>query len=479
MLKYVVTGGTLSSFRDDEGKLVPSKEGALKQLESMGIGRDDIKTPLIIDSIDYDISKHSKILLDTAKQVLDDGDTPIFCGGTDTKIWYSTLLTKQLQQQGYLKEGSGQKIIFTSSMFSLEAEPEHVRKILESANAVAEEESLAGGFALSAERKDADTIDVHDVSASFDKISANMANAFRSEAVVGHVRNATHLNLTLEENRPSVKPLAPKDAGGSLSRIAPPLLMGHDSRAVIAYLNTVGTAKPRYDGVVIEGLPGYTKNGMGRLYDNDTKPLIDTVKWLKEQNIQVVFNNKLDFNAQTLRLEPVIPEEKWEKSQSALVRDLKGAGAEFTTGLTKDAYLNLMLSGAHANSEQLAAPEAGPNVKQKVIGLRYVPDQEIMHQAVNDLEGVVKNIVFSALPNNILPEHMNEVASKHKKTKFYSAFAHNGKNYVSGSGEAFREVPKANKSYAAAASTDIITDLNVAGGDAVKHIYCGHHAGRQ
>src|SRR5690348_3223723 len=100
----IFTGGTLCSTTEGDSGLARPEPKILKDLaEKVGFDVSLAVTPYHIDSIDFNIGlnyPNVKVkypdyarLYDATKKVLDAGDVPIVCGGTDTKAWYSALLT--------------------------------------------------------------------------------------------------------------------------------------------------------------------------------------------------------------------------------------------------------------------------------------------------------------------------------------------------------------------------------------------------
>jgi L-asparaginase/Glu-tRNA(Gln) amidotransferase subunit D len=112
----ILTGGTICMSRNPDTKLLGPDGESLDAFIRKSFDHPKITKAYNIDSIDFDIAEHYPKLLQAAKAALTAGDVPIVCGGTDSMAWYSTLLTKDLQREGFLTPGSKQKILFLSSI---------------------------------------------------------------------------------------------------------------------------------------------------------------------------------------------------------------------------------------------------------------------------------------------------------------------------------------------------------------------------
>lgn len=430
--QLILTGGTLSASRNADGLLVPSADSLNAALERAGFDPKTAARPYVIDSIDFDIGEHYPKLFAAALAALEDGKTPVVCGGTDTLAWYSTLLTKDLQRHGKLQPDSNEKVIFLSSVKSFEDAPSLIEKILK-AGELLSRQNLSGGFAVGAENKTGDRMVVHDVLKHFDKVSSSSSfvNALRSDVPAGYIAGGS---FTLNEayTPPPALPVASKCG---LARIAPPLLINHDSEMLLAYLKKIGQVKPPFDGVVVEGLP----DKYPLLHSGDQHRLVETVKWLKGSGTRVVFCNPQRFNDETLSMQPVINAQNWNHPITGLAKALADAGAEFRTGLPKDMYLDMMLTTIPENHVSLPVP--GNTIRnQKTLGIRYVPDIAAMNAGIDTLAPQIKNLVFSALPHNVMPDSMYPVLMKHRPaTKYQATFEYNGSEYVGSDGEIFVE----------------------------------------
>jgi len=460
----IFTGGTLSAVKNDAGYLVPSHKVESLATEA-GFDLTAALRPYTIDSIDFDIAEHYQKLRDTVLQTLNAGDVPVICGGTDTKIWYSTLLTKDLMRQGRLAPQSGEKVLFISSMKSLEDAPgsEHVKKILEAGKYLSEQ-PLSGGFALATEDETASGFVVHDVCNHFDKISSSLPNAFRTEVPIGYILGKhLHLNEAYHTPKTPSQSLSPARA-----RIAPPLLRGHDSEAILAFMKAVDTAPTPFDGIIIEGLPS-----LHLLHKNDRTRLIDFVSHFKKRNIRVVFCNSLRFDNETLH--PVVGDKDWEHPINGLAKQLADAGAEFVTALPKDAWLDMVLDTPILDHPMRPAPQI-PSHMSAVLGIRYVPDVSIMKESIHALAPITKRLLFSALPHNVMPDALDSALEAHPKTHYFVTFEHNGTQYVTADGSTITEGTEPNP-YQAGQGTRAILKTVHNGRDTVRIIaHRTHHS---
>jgi hypothetical protein len=408
----IFTGGTLTSVRDPKtGHVKPDDTQKLRALaQKSGFDLSLSQTPYIIDSIDFNIGieyPEAKVkypdydrLLAATEEVLKHGDTPIICGGSDTEIWYSTLLTKDLMRRGYLQPDSGQKIIFLSSMRTFEKAPELVEKILK-AGKLLSAQNVSGGLALSPENEEGTTFSVHDVCNHFDKISPTRIDAFRSAQPVGMIENGK-----FSENPQYHTPRSfPKSDLRTLARIAPPLIAEQSSKAVLAYMKTIGEAEPPFDGVVIEGIPSNAKDGA---------LLVQMVDWLDQQGVHVMFCNPVRFNGKEMA--PVDKDPRWD--EKGLTNDLKRAGAQFITAVSKDAYLDMLLTTPRRESNRIAPlhltdEKTGLELtipKQAKMEIRYVPDAATMRHTIGKVAEVANKMVLRALTNAVVPDSLLDTA---------------------------------------------------------------------
>ena len=463
--QLIVTGGTLASSKNADGLLAPSSTALNKLFQNAGFNTSTSVMPYhhdgdpyVIDSIDFDKSVHYPQLRDTVVKSLEQGNTPVICGGTDTLIWYSTLLTMDLKRMGFLKPDSGEKVLFLSSMISLE-QPDHVQKILKAGKKLAGE-NISGGFALCAEDESADNFAVHDVLNQFDKVSSSIVNAFRSKVPIGYMLNGTFTKTSTYVPPPEPKP-EEITKEPHYARIAPPLLYGSNSEMILRYMKTIGEAKPPFDGIIIEGFPS-KRGGMrtGRLSDNDIPNLQRSVKWLTRHGVRVVFCDHIRFDEGEQNMHGILPApmrdaKTGEEIKGLIQRNLEEAGAEFVTAMSKETYLNMTLNTPKRDvaAAKIAQDRAGTGLeddkfssetmpstgrekgKLKALGVRYVPDSEIMAQSIDVLAPQVKELGFSALPHNVLPNVLAQPLIRNSKTKFGVTFEYAGNTYLTQAGE--------------------------------------------
>lgn len=427
-IQLILTGGTLSMHKimHEDGRvyLVPSGE-SLDHL-AQKIGFETSVKPYIIDSINFDRGEHYPKLRGAVLEALEAGKTPVICGGTDSLVWYSSLLTQDMIRHGYLQPDSNQKIIFLSSMKSIEEAPQLVEGILRAGKLLAEQ-PITGGFALSAEDMEGERFAVHNVLKHFDKISANLLTALRSEEPVGHITGNTFQPCEAYKQPATPSPTPERH----YARIAPPLLRGHDSEMVLAYMRDIGMAKTPFDGMLIEGPPPPD--------DNQTQ-LVKTVQWLTKQGTRVVFCNPIRYDNKTRTMHPVIPAETWNNGDNSFYQELKGAGAEFVTGIPKDVYVSMVLNSPsdEANKHTRISPP-GPFSKknQTVLGIRYVPDLIIMEDTIGALAPKTNNIILSALPGKALPDAMGPILTRNNShhTQYHVAFEYDNNRYIDFNGK--------------------------------------------
>ena len=462
--QLLFAGGTICCAKNDKGKLQPDAARLLDYINKADFDVESIVYPFgkegdphhIIDSINFDIGEHYVKLRDAALESLKQGKTPVICGGTDTLIWYSTLLTKDLKRMGWLAPHSGEKLVFLSSMKSVQEDGAHVQAILHAGKVLADQ-NLSGGFALCTENEDASKLTVHDVLNHFDKISAVAINPFRSEVPVGYIEGRV-----FEPTKGAYKPPPePELVNGRHSpvvqphaRIAPPLLLGSDGEMLLRYLKTVASANPPFDGVLIEGFPKQDRSPTNGVLNKSDRPgLIKIVKQLRAQGVRVVFCNPIryayDSHNDSGRMEPVIQQSgQWPPkagSMSSWVGGLIEEGVEFVTTMPKEAYLDMTL---HQPTHITAKPQRitglqprHPDRKLKTLALRYVPDVDIVkhaiHSLIPELDEKTGMLGFSALPHNVLPDALADTlkeydCGKDKRKRFGVTFEYAGNRYKKG-----------------------------------------------
>jgi hypothetical protein len=416
--RLILTGGTLGMRETKAGTLVPAPE--LLDKPAAEAGFKNIKKFIPIDSIDFNVSKHYSEWRQEVQDALEHGETPVICGGTDTIVWYSTLLTKDMMRRGYLQPGSHQKIVFLSSMTTYEANPELVVKVLRAGKLLAEQPDLTGGFAVAAETKDGQIFAVHDVLNHFDKIGHEIFKSLRSAGNAGMIVGNTFAKTAY------AKPPTPKPTDKHrIGHIAPPLLRKQkDSNAVLAYMNMIANAEQQFDGILIEGLPAAEK-GKTRLLPQ----LISVIERLRTQGIHVTFCNPVRYDPTTETMLPIINPAEWANDPAR--KPLETAGAMFATGLPKDVYIDMALNQPDFEQQRYKPPTHVKTAPQEILGIRYVPDAVIMNKSLEAIAPQTANLVFSALPNNEMPAMVAEAGlEKFKKDrKYFSTFEYNSLSY--------------------------------------------------
>lgn len=438
-LHLILTGGTLSAVRNAEGLLVPSTDTV--QALAASLGYHDIVKPYTIDSIDFDVCVHYPILRDGIIAALEKNLTPIICGGTDTLSWYSTLLAQDLLRRGYLLPGSGQKIIFLSAMRTLQDAPELVANILRAGLIVAADTRFEGGFALSAKSLTDPTLDIHDVTNQLDKISAELLNAFRSHAPVAYVKYGDII-WNRNYQRP---PIGMARDAEHYARIAPSLLRGQNLQALLTYLECIRLNANSFDGALIEGLPLNLDKAAIKQLSEATAPLTNIGKY-------ITFCNPVRYSNELECMLPVTDETEWNNKTHSLAKILDSRYVQFVTDLPKDAYIRMMLDTPTTTQSAPSHDATYKGVRQKFMGIRYIPHHEIMTALLADAAHAAENILFSSLPGGVMPSAILPVLEQHAaNTRFWSMFDYEGNRYVDFDGRTFVESQK--NTYAAGQDT--------------------------
>ena len=443
--RFILTGGTICSTQNAKTGLLEPDNANLRGCIVRNFGNPTIVTPYDIDSINFDRSEHYAKLLGETMHALEAGETPIVCGGTDSMSWYATLLTKDLKRRGFLAEGSGQKVLFLSSMKSFGESPQLIERIFEAAK-VLMEQPLSGGFAMSARTEDGHTFDVHNVCNNFDKISAELINAFRSDAPAGYIvgdkfnTDGGYQSLIAMQRNGNGRA---RNNGNAYARIAPPLLAGQNDEAILSYLRLIGRSKA-FDGVIIEGWP----ERRGGLDHGNPAELERTVRQLTDAGVRVIFCNPVHFDERGCAMRPMMHPSA-DNSGNLTILGLKKAHAEFITGVPKDVYLDAML--ATMPQQHPTPKDLGFARKQRSLGLRYVPDVPLMGQALEALapqgSAMVEHIEFSALPNAAMADAITPLLNDH--VRYTSSFTYDGKLFVDDDGKEVVEGDRRTHAYAA------------------------------
>jgi hypothetical protein len=417
-IRLILTGGTLGMRETDTGTLVPAPE--LLDRPAAEAGFRNVKKFVPIDSIDLNVTEHYSQWRHEVEDALNKGETPVICGGTDTIVWYSTLLTKDMMRRGYLQPGSNQKIVFLSSMTTYEKNPGLVLKVLRAGKLLAEQPNLTGGFAVAAETKDGQIFAVHNVLNHFDKIGHEIFKSLRSAGNAGVIVGNTFAKTAYVEP-PTPKPHEKHRIG----HIAPPLLRKQkDGDAVLAYMNMIANAEQQFDGILIEGLPTAEK-GKTRLLPR----LVHMIEQLREQGIRVTFCNPIRYDPLTETMLPIIDPVRWANHPDKKI--LEAAGATFETGLPKDVYIDMALSQPDFPLPRRRTHTHFKANSQEILGIRYVPDAVIMNKSLEAIVPQTTNVVFSALPNNEMPAMVADAGLKkfQEGRKYFSTFEYNSLSY--------------------------------------------------
>jgi hypothetical protein len=450
-IRLIRTGGTISAFRAPKDGLIDISADTLVPL-AKELGYDVPETKAYFgDSIGLNFGfswagdvltnmqqqLHYINMLQEAMAALDVGDTPVICGGTDSKSWYATMLTKDLKRRGYLAENSRQKIIFLSSMKRPDENEKLVKDILQCGIVLAQQAKLSGGFAVSAENPEGTRFIVHDVDNDFTKISAHMTNAFRSGGLVGHVVNGTFepdpdyvppkLDKRLRDKRDDLKRY-------SYAHIAPPLISGKNVASVIAYLKAVSASDPPFNGVIIEGLPA--DNG-ARVDIKDYFELIETVRKLTDHDMRVVICKPRRYDAKSDSMREV-DDQIWRNNR--LLDQLTENGAEIVKGLPKDVYLDMMFTTPQY-TRPLEQEKSKTDKHLHHFHVRYVPDLSVMTRGIDAVATLAKEITLFVLPDGTAPSVFYDEIEKHIENgvKINRTFEYVGAKYKGDDGKLFIE----------------------------------------
>lgn len=423
----ILTGGTMTSEPNEHGLLIPSANMDAA-INNAGLDSKKAVRPYTIDSIDFNISEHYPLLRDAVIKALEEGHTPIICGGTDTLVWYSSLLTHDLMRRGYLQEDSGEKVIFLSSMKSLKEAPQHVENIIKAGNYFSTLD-LSGSFAISADTDEADRFTVHDVINNFDKISGELTSAFQSKCAMGYLHlnnNDFSFHPILSYHKPQ-SPHTPLAEG--LQRIAPPLLSGHNSEAMLSYMKAMMCANPPFDGIIIEGFPLITS----KIFTRHLNELVETTRQLTERGIRVIFCNPVKFNNTSLKMEPLVSSDRVSSPSGQLETKLIAAGAEYIKSgtIARDTYIEAMLDRPQwpANEKMDPFPQLTKELTQKELKIRYIPDTSIMKSAIDALMPCTKNITFYALPHGVVSARIIPKPTGNHRPHLHTCFEYDGNTY--------------------------------------------------
>ncbi len=415
-----------------QGLLVAKNDTLHEFIERSGFSKERVVIPFTIDSIEFSFEKHYPAFLDSVKTALDNADNVIFLGGTDTLQFYSTLLVKDLRRQGYLAEEGGQKLLFVTSMHSVEDDREHVRKLIEGA-AVMVDSNLTGAFSLSAKEKQADTIIVRDVEDSFIKISAELSDAFRCRAWVGVVRNGEFVSNQEYQKPPLTEKYPSNNAYG---HVAPSLIDDNDNNARITYLEKILQSDRPFNAVVLEGIPD----------NNRISELAELVSQLKDRGTHVIINNNVVHHDDNDTIAPKIDVGKWSSSvRGGTVGMLKDAGADIWQKSPKDAYLDsvLLFNKPLSPNNNVAYHPSHKGVEQ--ITIRYVPFEEAFRSGLDMAAETADIVRVGTLPGRAIPKrHEKELMALADEGRLKVFYYYDGQNRTDEGGRKFVEGTKPN-----------------------------------
>ncbi len=394
---------------------------------------EDSHSPFQIDSINFQVEKHYEIFLKGIMNALDNGQNPLIIWGTDTEEFYATLLARDLEQRGYLKPASGQKIVFLTSIYPPEENPEHIANLFDASAAILNNKTLSGTFALCAEDEMATHVTVHDVCNNFTKIYSGAENepktgGFISAAAFGHVaKGSLHINSRYVQHSPLQQT---QRTNWSLGKVMPPLLMGNSAKAVCHYLqSTLNFGPENINAVIIEGMPRVPMRKGSDLY-----AITNLIKQLTNIGINVIFNNPVMYDRETRTMKPAIA--RWH--ESSVLQHFKSSGAMLWKETPSQAFVKATLMGTPQNIRRSATVTIGSNgdKKEKVekMGIRYIPSKTFSRglaacMAVLSAFGIPRHqeLVIATLSGNAIPSDYEGVLqmAENNDVAVSSAFDYN------------------------------------------------------
>lgn len=351
----------------------------------LGIRPDDVESVYNIDSVNFDTDEHYQALLERSVACLSgqSGYTLVITGGTDTKEFYSSILSKDLARRGHLNKN---KVVFASSMISFEDSPVHVGKLIKAVTLMADQ-NMTGAFALSAMDKSAETIDVFGLlGSSIFKTSHTIGMAFAGSMKAGVIegdRFTKHPDLVEHKQTTDTFSGATK-----FNKICPPFITGNDIEAVTCGLEQVLTGNA-FDGVVIEWNPSWISNDTRK-----KEKFIQTVSALTDHNVSVTIVNDKKYHSIK---GSVAPSDEVMWGNSGFHDALQQAGASCVVCPTNFAYTDELLRQKQPRKEYASSEILPPKTKFKALGYLCVPDKGSMLRMVDIGNQIADTQIISAI----------------------------------------------------------------------------------
>lgn len=468
-------------------------------LKHYGLSRDQIDTPYFIDSINYDEHTHDEKLYACAKNALlgKKNQTYFVIGGTDSLVMYAGKLTRRLIDEGLIGKENSNKVIFLSAMKSFGYGPEGVRETPESVVehwkknqgapraflpefeppvaphvtmhpqyigrllhkamqlATPYAKSLpAGGYIFSPTNEECHSIGLHDARETA-KVYCHWVDAFRSKswyAAIMEEKNPLKIN---PKYKPVLKATSVPGERVEYVKIAPPLINGNSTGAVLNYLQatydlpviivggipTLGTP-PSIDHAVnyqaIETIEAATPAIPLEKTKRILTTILDVIRERAERGVPTYWVNPDVYDINKTAFYPLIPTKTWEKNE--MVGKVKQAGGIALSG-------NTLIGAYHEIQRQLGkcvpiqgiekiralggTPERPLNDNHKThipmakgdpIGIEYTPDREAFAEGMKIAAGLRKNVVLSVLPGSVLPGYVAPLVAENPKNRFIATY---------------------------------------------------------
>jgi hypothetical protein len=429
------------------GKKIGYPNLTLEQVKAHYGLENAIERPYRIDSINFSLEEHYPLLRDTVMKQLREGKTAVIVGGTDTLEYYAAAFARDPEYQRYrlANPKATNSAIFVSSMYSFGDHPMHVAKILNGALELARLPDLQGAFALSASDDEVTRLTVHDLQGNFMKISAHLADAFRSDNPAGWFENGFF------QPNPNYTPPTYRREGQAMGsqRVAAPLIGGNNCSAIIGYLRQL----PDH-AMVIEvdtALAAASRTDAG-----NAKTLAEMVRERAVRGVPTYFVNDVRIPPeQQDHPQPRLPAEIW--NHSSFLDSLRQAGGLLRTEAIASVYLNAMFGKDMDTQQSIASPVDTTNLQQfpnpviPAVGIQYVPGHHSFEAGVNAASELTNDVVISTLPGDALPERHASLFHHRglENIRFWTGFKYNGREYER-DGESFTE--RAGENHYAAAS---------------------------
>ena len=414
-MRVIVTGGTILSGKNSEGFLSPKHDisslTAIAKKYHKNIRKHTEERIYYKDSQEFDLPTDGK-RIEKALQDHPKGNLVIVTG-TDTVEWLGRHVAN-------LEKGTSErKVVILSSMYDPDTNPEHVANLyFASQEFVEQNEHIENGvYTMSAIDKNAERINVFNAKKELTKVSCagidkihgkkKSCKLFVSKDNV-FCRNIEDVAAEKEDEN------LLEFIGGSQIKLLP-LIARNRPQTIREYYAGLSEG----DIAIIE---------MDDSYQYDSTHY-KTVQDLSDRGIKVILSNRSYYNEESDKFEQTIDDHVFNLITQKF-SDLKNV---YITNEPSNFYARLAKSDQSALSFPLQLSQ------NSVLGIRYLPNQQIVANTLNNL-GECPNVILETMPGGVFPEKFLEQINTGKESNIslhpaYQEIMDQEKKYASSANE--------------------------------------------